>query len=205
MHSSLQALRCTQNLRTVGSYVTKNDFIRRTLLSSLLTAIATALIFTFCILLFIQYTEPNEENTAYVNGTVSEIYHGGKNRGLVIIMSNGEQFQLVYPNFSAELYSEIGYDLDALHEMLEGERIEYRRMDALPWIVEINVNGTVIDNTELTVKQIILSRICIVIIGIIMLAFPVCGEVAYIKKQYRYYRKAEKKRRRKARKSLNNA
>jgi len=132
---------------------------------------------------------------------VADVYHGGKNKGVIVEMSNGDQLQLVYPNFSGELYSAIGYDLDELCELLEGEEIEYRRMDHLPWIVEIYVYDIVIDNNILTVKQINATRIGIVILGVIMLAFPICGDVAYIKKQYRCYKKSEKKRARKARRS----
>ena len=181
--------------------MTKKDFIRRIIISSILTAIAIALIITFCICLFIQYTKPNEDNTSISSGTVADVYHGGKKKGVIVEMSNGDQLQLVYPNFSGELYSVIGYDLDELCELLEGEEIEYRRMNRLPWVTEIYVDDIVINNNELTNKQIIVSRIGIVMIGIITLAFPICGDVAYIKKQYNYYKKAEKKRARKARRN----
>ena len=182
--------------------MTKKDFIRRIIISSILTAIAIALIIMFCVCSFIQYTKPNEDNTSISSDTVTDVYHGGKNKGVIVEMSNGDQLQLVYPNFSGELYSAIGYDLDELCELLEGEEIEYRRMDRLPWVTEIHVNDIVINNNELTNKQIVATRICIVIIGLIMLAFPICGDVAYIKKQYRCYKKSEKKRARKARRSL---
>ena len=182
--------------------MTKKNFIRRIIISSVLTSIAIALIITFCVCLFIQYTKPNGDNTSISGGSVADVYHGGKKKGVIVEMSNGDQLQLVYPNFSGELYSAIGYDLDELCELLEGEKIEYRRMDRLPWVTEIHVNDIVINNTELTNKQIIVSRIAIVIIGLIMLAFPICGDITYIKKQYRYYKKSEKKRARKARRSL---
>ena len=182
--------------------MTKKNFIRQIIISSVLTAIAIALIITFCVCLFIQYTKPNGDNTSISGGSVADVYHGGKKKGVIVEMSNGDQLQLVYPNFSGELYSAIGYDLDELCELLEGEEIEYRRMDRLPWVTEIHVNDIVINNNELTNKQIIVSRIAIVIIGLIMLAFPICGDITYIKKQYRYYKKSEKKRAKKARRSL---
>ena len=174
--------------------MTKKNFIRRIMISSVLTAIAIALIITFCVCLFIQYTKPNGDNTSISGGSVADVYHGGKKKGVVVEMSNGDQLQLVYPNFSGELYSAIGYDLDELCDLLKGKEIRYLQMDHLPWIVEIYVEDIVMNNTELTNKQIVATRICIVIIGLIMLAFPICGDVAYIKKQYRCYKKSEKKR-----------
>ncbi len=186
--------------------MTKNDFIRRIIISSIVTAIAIALISTFCVFSFIQYTNPNEENTSISSGAVADVYHGGKHKGIIVEMSNGDQLQLVYPSYySSELYSAIGYDLDDLCELLEGEETEYRRMDRLPWVVEIYVDDIVIDNNVLTVKQIIVSRIAIVILGAIMLAFPIAGEIAYIKSKYKLYKKAKKKRERKARRSLKKA
>ena len=182
--------------------MTKKNFIRRIIISSILTAIAIALIITFCVCLFIQYTKPNGDNTSISGGSVADVYYGGKKKGVIVEMSNGDQLQLVYPNFSGELYSAIGYDLDELCDLLIGKEIRYLRMDHLPWIVEIYVDDIVINNTELTNKQIVATRICIVIIGLIMLAFPICGDITYIKKQYRYYKKSEKKRARKARRSL---
>ena len=182
--------------------MTKKNFIRRIIISSVLTAIAIALIITFCVLMFVKYSYPSEENTSMASDTVADVYYAVGVDVVIVEMSNGDQLQLVYPNFSGELYSAIGYDLDELCELLEGEEIEYRRMDRLPWVTEIHVNDIVINNNELTNKQIIVSRIAIVIIGLIMLAFPICGDVAYIKKQYRCYKKSEKKRARKARRSL---
>lgn len=185
--------------------MTKKDFKRRIVISSILTAIAIALIITFYVCLFIQYTKPNEDNTSVSEGTVADVYHGGRHKGVIVEMSNREQLQLVYPHFSNELYSTIGYDLDELCKLLEGEEIEYRRMDRLPWVTEIYVDGIVINNNELTNKEIIVSRIAIVLIGLITLAFPICGDAAYIKTQYRHYKKSEKKRIRKARRSLKKA
>lgn len=172
--------------------MTKKNFIRRIVISSILTSIAIALVLTFCVLLFIQYTKPNEDNTSISSGAVADVYHGGKKTGVVVEMSNGDQLQLVYPNFSGELYSAIGYDLDELCKLLEGEEIGYRRMDRLPWVTEIYVDDIVINNNELTNKQIIASRITIVIIGIIMLAFPISGDVVYVKSKYKQYKKQKK-------------
>lgn len=182
--------------------MTKKDFIRRIVISSILTAIAIALILTFCISMFNRYSKPSVRNTSIESGTVADVYYAVGIDVIIVEMSNGDEFQLVYPNFQSELYSTIGYDLDELCELLEGEKIEYRRMSELPWIVEIYVDGLVINNNELTEKQIVATRIGIVIVGIIMLAFPIYGDIAYTRKQYKQYKKAEKKRARKANRDL---
>ena len=182
--------------------MTKKDFLRRIIISSILTAIAIALIITFCVLMFAKYSYPSEENTSTASDTVADVYYVTGKNVVIVEMSNGDQFQLVYPNFAKELYATIGYDLDELCDLLKGKEIRYLQMDHLPWIVEIYVEDIVMNNTELTNKQIVATRICIVIIGLIMLAFPICGDITYIKKQYRYYKKSEKKRARKARRSL---
>ena len=182
--------------------MTKKDFIWRIVISAILTAIAITLIITFCVFMFAKYSYPSEENTSMASDTVADVYYATGIKAVMVEMSNGDQFQLEYPNFPKELYSTIGYDLDELCELLEGEKIEYRRMNKLPWIVEIYINETVIDNNVLTVKQMTVTRIAIVIIGFIMLAFPIAGEVLYIKGKHKLYKKAEKKRARKARQNL---
>ena len=182
--------------------MTKKDYIRRIVISSILTAIAIALIITFCVLMFAKYSYPSEENTSMSSDIVADVYYASGKKVVIVEMSNGDQFQLVYPNFAKELYATIGYDLDELCDLLKGKEIRYLQMDHLPWIVEIYVDDIVIDNNVLTAKQMSVTRIAIVIIGLIMLAFPICGDITYIKKQYRYYKKSEKKRARKARRSL---
>ena len=185
--------------------MTKKNFIRRIIISSVLTAIAIALIITFCVLMFVKYSYPSEENTSMASDTVADVYYAVGADVVIVEMSEGKQFTLVYPNFQSELYSTIGYDLDELCDMMKGKDIKYLRMDHLPWAIEIYVDDIVIDNNILTVKQINATRIGIVILGVIMFAFPICGDVAYIKKQYRCYKKSEKKRTRKARQSLKKA
>ena len=182
--------------------MTKNGFRKRMIVSSLLTALSIGLVLSFCVIIFIQYAKPDEHNTSVSSGTVADVYHGGKKKGIMVGMSNGDQLQLVYPFFSGELYSEIGYDLDGLCELLKGEEIAYRRMDRLPWIVEIYADDIVIDNNVLTVKQTNASRITLVMVGLITLALLICGDAAYIKKQYRCFKNSEKKRERKERQSL---
>ena len=181
--------------------MTKKDFILRIVISSILTAIAIALIITFCVLMFVIYSYPSEENTSIASDTVADVYYAVGANVVIVEMSNGDEFQLVCPNFPKELYATIGYDLDELCNLLKGKEIRYLRMDHLPWIVEIYVDDIVTDNNVLTAKQMFVTRIAIIIIGLILLACPICGDVAYIKKQYRYYKKSEKKRARKARRS----
>ena len=182
--------------------MTKKDFILRIVISSILTTIAIALIITFCVLMFAKYSYPSEENTSMASDTVADVYYAVGADVVIVEMSNGDQFPLVYPNFAKELYATIGYDLDELCNLLKGKEIRYLRMDHLPWIVEIYVDDIVIDNNILTVKQINATRIGIVILGVIMLAFPISGDVVYVKSKYKQYKKAEKKRTRKARRSL---
>ena len=62
---------------------------------------------------------------------MADVYHGGKKKGVIVEMSNGDQLQLVYPNFSGELYSAIGYDLD---ELCADDEHKYRTDDAKPRI-----------------------------------------------------------------------
>ena len=181
--------------------MTKKDFIRRIIISSILTAIAIALIITFCVLMFVEYSYPSEENTSMASDTVADVYYAVGADVVIVEMSEGKKFQLVYPNFQSELYSTIGYDFDELYNLLKGKEIEYRRMNKLPWITEMYVDDIVIDNNILTVKQINATRIGIVILGVIMLAFPISGDVVYVKSKYKQYKKAEKKRTRKARRS----
>ena len=56
--------------------MTKKNFIRRIIISSVLTAITIALIITFCVCWFIQYTKPNGDNTSISGGSVADVYHG---------------------------------------------------------------------------------------------------------------------------------
>ena len=182
--------------------MTKSEFGKHIIVSSLLTVVAIVVIISFCVIMFDKYSKPSEENTSISSGTVADVYCA---RGHVVIveMSDGEQFQLVNPWRSKDLYDAIGYDLDQLAELLEGQKVEYRKMDKLPWVVEIYINDIVIDNNKMTSEEIDTTYVGIVIIGLIMLAFPICGDVAYIKAKQKIYRKAEKKRVRSAKRKAN--
>ena len=67
-------------------------------------------------------------------------------------------------------------------------------MDKLPWMVEIYIDGIVIDNNKMTSEEIDTTYVGIVIIGLMMPAFPICGDAACLKAKQKIYRKAEKKR-----------
>ena len=183
--------------------MTKSEFRKHIIVSSLLTVVATVVIISFCIIMFDKYSKPSEENTSISSGTVADVYYASGKDVVIVKMSDGEQFQLVCPWLPKDLYNAIGYDLDQLAEILEGENVEYRKMDKLPWVVEIYINDIVIDNNKMTSEEIVTTRVCIVILGLIMLAFPICGEVACIKGKYKIYRKAEKKRVRSAKRKAN--
>ena len=181
--------------------MTKSELKKHIIVSSLLTVVAIAVIISFCVIMFDKYSKPSEDNTSVSSGTVAEVYCA-RNR-VIVEMSDGEQFQLVYPWLPKDLYNAIGYDLNQLAELLEGQKVEYRKMDKLSWVVEIYINDIVIDNNKMTSEEIDTAYFGIVIIGLIMLAFPVCGEVAYIKAKHKIYKKAEKKRIRSAKRKAN--
>ena len=174
--------------------MTKSEFRKHIIVSSLLTVVATVVIISFCIIMFDKYSKPSEENTSISSGTVADVYYASGKDVVIVEMSDGEQFQLVCPWLPKDLYNAIGYDLDQLADILEGENVEYRKMDKLPWVVEIYIDDIVIDNNKMTSKEIDTTYVGIVIIGLIMLAFPVCGETVYLKSKYKIYKKAEKKR-----------
>ena len=173
--------------------MTKSEFKKHIIVSSLLTVVAIAVIISFCVIMFDKYSKPSEDNTSVSSGTVADVYYAIGKDVIIVEMSDGEQFQLVCPWLPKDLYNAIGYDLDQLAEILEGENVEYRKMDKLPWVVEIYIDDIVIDNNKMTSEEIDTTHVCIVIIGLIMLAFPICGDVAYIKAKQKIYRKAEKK------------
>ena len=174
--------------------MTKSEFGKHIIVSSLLTVVAIVVIISFCVIMFDKYSKPSEENTSISSGTVADVYYASGKDVVIVEMSDGEQFQLVNPWLPKNLYDAIGYNLDQLAELLEGQKVEYRKMDNLPWVVEIYINDIVIDNNKMTSEEIDTTYVGIVIMGLIMLAFPICGDVAYIKAKQKIYRKAEKKR-----------
>lgn len=178
--------------------MTKDGFRKRLIISSALTVTAVAFIIGFCIIMFQRYSPPNENNTSMINGTVTEVYHGVPKGEVVVVMSNGDSLRLQYPWGIQNLYSTIGYDIAQLADLLEGNVIQCRRMNRVPWAVEIHIGDTIIDNSKLTSEQCIVTRVSIVVLGLIGLAFPISADVIYLRGKYKCYRKAEKKRARKA-------
>lgn len=178
--------------------MTKQTYIKHIVVSFVLTAIAIVAIVFFSIAMFKKYPLPNENNTSLTAGIVTDVYHAVPKGEIVVLMSNGELLKLVYPLGIQNLYSTIGYDVDKLADSLEGKSIQCRRMKSLPWAVEIYLDNTKIDNTKLTTHQMYLTRAGIITVGLIALAFIICGDVVYLKSKYHSYQKAERKRNKKA-------
>lgn len=169
----------------------------------MLTAIVIAVIISFCVIMFDQYSKPSEDNTSISSGVVADVYYASGRDLVIVEMSDGEQFQLVYTWRPTVLYNAIGYNIDQLAEILEGKNVEYCKMDKLPWVVEIYSDDIVINNNKMTSKKINEAHAGIVLIGIIMLAFSICVEVEYINAKQKIYRKAENKRARSAKRRVN--
>ena len=104
--------------------MTKSEFRTHIIISSLLTVVAIVVIISFCVIMFDKYSRPSEENTSISSGTVADVYYSTGTKGVVVEMATGEQFQLVCPWLPKDLYNAIGYDLDQLAEILEGENVE---------------------------------------------------------------------------------
>ena len=173
----------------------KQTFRKQIVFSSILTAIAIVPIVVFCACMIKRYSPPNENNTSTMSDTVTEVYYTAPGERVVVIaLLDKEPLKLVSPYTLNNLYSTIGYDIDELANLLEGKDIEYRRMNDLPWAIEIYVGDTKIDNTKLTTQQMYFTRVGIVIVGLIMLAFAVCGDIVYLKSRHHTYQKAERKR-----------
>ncbi len=186
-----------------GEVLTKQTFRKHVLSSSILMAIAIVAIIVFGVVMFEKYSIPNENNTSVMSATVTDVYYGGSHyRDIEIAISNDKPLILVAPYSVSHLCDTIGYDVDQLAQLLEGKTIEYRRMNDLSWIVEINVGDTKIDNSKLTIQQMIITRVAIVILGLLMLAFSINGYVVYLKAKYKRYLKAKKKQERKEKRKL---
>lgn len=129
-----------------------------------------------------------------MSGSVTEVYWtapGG--RVVVISLSDGEPLKLASPYALGNLYSTIGYDIEELAGLLEGKDITYRRMNDLPWAVEIYVGNTKIDNAKLTTHQIYVTWVAIIFVGLSMLFLVVLGDVEYLKSKHHHFQKAERK------------
>ena len=180
----------------------KEVFRRQVIISSVVTVLALAVILVFCVTMFQKYSPPNEDNTFVICGTVTEVYHAFPKGEVVISLSNGDSVRLVYPWGLQNLCEEIGYDIEQLADLLEGEDIKCRRMNDLPWAVEINAAHTQIDNSELTNDQMTVARVGISVLGVIMLAFVIGGDLMYLEPRYQRYLQETRKLSKKAKRAL---
>ena len=180
----------------------KDAFRKCIIISSVLLFAALVVILGFCAVMFHWYELPNEHNTFLVSGTVTEVYSPSSRDSIIVVLENEEKLELVYPWGSQNLYSSIGYDDLQLADLLEGEKVTCRRMDHLSWAVKIHVGDTVIDNSKLTGHQMIVARVCIVVLGLLMVAFLIAGDVSYLKEQYKHCLKTKKKQARKEKRKL---
>ncbi len=179
--------------------MTKKSFLKHAIVSSFLTIAAITAILAFCVVSYIRYSPPDENNTSVKRDTVTDVYHALPINNVVVVMSNGDSLQLVYEFSVQNLYSAIGYDIEQLSDLLVGKSVAYRRMNNLPWVIEINMGDVTINNQASTEKMIVLARIELVVLGLIMLPWPVYGNVLYLKGKYKLYKKAQKKQEKKLR------
>lgn len=185
--------------------MTKQDFIKRILISSLVTAVVIALITGFGITAFFGYSPLDEDNTYITSGTVTDVYCTVPHNDIIIELSGKEALSLAYFGFPDKLYSSIGYDLEQLADLLQGKNIDCLRMKELPWVVEIYAGDVVIDNRELTNKQLAHQRVQLVVWLVIVLGLSVGADISYLADKYECYKRAEKKRAKKLKREVRKA
>ncbi len=185
-----------------GAILSKTEFRRCIVISSIIALIFLIAALIFCVAMFDRYSMPNDDSTYMSKGTVADVYFAVGSNSVWIEMVDSERLQLVYPWFARELYTTIGYDLNELSELLEGKSIKFRRMKEVPWIVEIYVDDIVIDNNKLTCEQTTATHACIVIIGIMTIIVVAIIYIWYLKDKYTLFKRAEKKRVKKLKRSL---
>ncbi len=186
-----------------GAILTKAEFRRCIIISSIIALIFLIAASIFCVAMFSEYTFVSDDTTYISSGTVTDVFISvGSHSGVGLEMSDGSCFYLVYPHFARGLYKSIGYDIDELSVLLERRSIEYRRMNNHDWIVEIYVDDITIDNTKLTNEQTTATRFGIVIIGIMMAIVIGAIYIGYLKDKYVLYKRGERKRIKKLKRSL---
>ena len=148
----------------------------------LLCLIVIVLVICLCTAQFNRYTPPSNDNTSIISVTVSDVYYSLNKKSVVIRTSNGDEYQLVSPTSSNEMYDEIGYNLEELSVLIKEKKVELLVLDELPWVVEINVDGVVINNSVLTIKQSNVTKVSIIILGVLMVMFPIGLTLIYSKK-----------------------
>ena len=175
--------------------MTKQEFLRHAIISITLTVIISAIVIAFfAVFTPYKYPIPNEDNTYYKTGTVEGVYFYTPRHIVAIELTDGTALAFVYPWFVHQFYSHIGYNFDELSALLEGKTIECRAMNTCPWLLEVYVDDIVIDNIELTEKQIIATWIGAGIITILCISLIVCFEILYLRPKYKLYQKEERKR-----------
>ena len=176
--------------------MTKQEFLRCAIISITVTVIVSAMVIAFfAIFTAYKYPLPNENNTYYKSGTVEKVYYyGGKNTELGLELTDGSSLLFVYPFSSKQFFSQVGYDFEGLSTLLEGNTIEYRALNNCPWLLEVCVGEIVIDNTELTEKQIVFTWIGSIILAILVMVIIVGVEISYLHPKYKLYQKKERER-----------
>lgn len=186
-----------------GAILTKAEFRRCIIISSIIALIFLIAASIFCVYMFNDYAFVNDDATHILSSTVTDVFISvGSHSGVGLEMLDGSCLYLVYPFFARGLYKSIGYDIDELSNLLEGRSIEYRRMNNHDWIVEIYVDDITIDNTKLTNEQTTATRFGIVIIGIMMAIVIGAIYIGYLKDKYVLYKRGERKRIKKLKRSL---
>ena len=180
--------------------MSKQLFQKRVILMMSWTVLASAALVLFFVMTFRMYAPLSENNTVAVSGMVTAV--NSTKYGVSLDMSNGDSLYLVYPWDSQSLYDSIGYDLDQLAVLLEGQMVECRCMHGVPWVVEIHAENISIDNLRLTEQQITATRIGIGLLGLLIGVCLIVLDVTYWKSIRASYRKAEKKHDRKTKRAL---
>ena len=55
----------------------------------MLTAIVIAVIISFCVIMFDQYSKPSEDNTSISSGVVADVYYASGRNLVIVEMSDG--------------------------------------------------------------------------------------------------------------------
>lgn len=177
----------------------KKIFLRQVIVSSILMLIILAAGIWFYSYYGLYQNAPiSEETTSVKTGKVTDVYHGVPSGKIVVVFDNGDSLHFARHEWRLkEFYSNIGYDVDALADLLIGNTVEYQRMDRVPWIVKISIGETVIDNTKLTNEINEESLWGCAILCIIVYAMAIGCDVVYLRSKYARYKGLERKRRKK--------
>ena len=178
--------------------MTKKAFAVRTAISITIAVTAIALYLLSAYTQWLKYSSPDESNTTVFSGTITDVYYGAPRGGVTVVFADGEKLRFAYATRSRELYEHLGYSLDELVELLEGEEVVCTRMTRLSWIVEIRLGDITLSNEALTVEQIKVTRWSILILAPIWVAICAVADVSYIRIVHERYAKAKEQARLKA-------